>query len=102
MTGLVDKDIQIVLIMHKSFGGLVLPQGHWCWEAPFWTLPSSLLVPGAYLPTSWPVLVPGPPEPKRQPHGDLPTSSHQWAGPTHQQAAVNQAGGRPHPLVHPQ
>ena len=57
----------------SHLGGLVLPQGHWCWQAPFWSLPSSLLLPGAYLPSSWPALVPGPPEPKRQPHWDLPT-----------------------------
>ena len=39
-------------------GSSFFPQGHWCWRAPFWSSPSSLAEPGAYLPTSKPTPVP--------------------------------------------
>lgn len=44
----------------QSFGELIQPHGHWCWQALVTSPPSSLLLLGAYLPTSWsgPVLKP--------------------------------------------
>lgn len=34
----------------SHFGELLLPGGHWCWQASFWNPTSGLLVRGAYPP----------------------------------------------------
>ena len=43
----------------SHFWQLILQQGHWCWQAPFCTPQSSLLVSGAYPSTSRSSSVPG-------------------------------------------
>ena len=69
----------------SNFGELIQPQGHWCWQALFWSPPSSLLVLGAYLPTSWSAPVLGSHRPSSQLPGDpgpLPQGCHLPQVPT--------------------
>lgn len=81
----------------SHFEDIVLPQGHLCWQASFWSPPSSLLMPLAYLTSSWLATVLGLPRPSCQPHGDpvpparrprtlphpLEGQPHAWDSPHH-------------------
>lgn len=63
----------------SHFGELIQPHGHWCWQALVWSPPSSLLVLGVYLSTSWSVPVLRPQRPIGELPGDpapLPKSWH--------------------------
>ena len=64
------------LMLVRAFEGVFLPQGCWCWQAPFWSPSSSLLVPKAYASTSESLSVLRPPGSRCQLCRDpsLPTS----------------------------
>ena len=62
----------------SHFWKLVLPRGHWCWQAPFWSPPHSMLALGTFLPASGPT---PPPDPKTlQPVFWRPALQIKWYG----------------------
>ena len=83
----------------SHFWKLVLPRGHWCWQAPFWSPPHSMLALGTFLPASGPTPPPDPQDPAAslleaspanqmvwQSAADIPgpMASHTGCNPIHQ------------------
>ena len=69
-----------IIYLFYLFYLFILPWEHQCWQAPLWSLPSSLLLLGIYSPTTW-ELQSYDSMLNRQPYGYCPQSPVDWQQP---------------------